>query len=264
MGFRSVLAIAVILGLAFGAGIGAWQNSSGANASASLSSINGSARGAATQGGAAQGASGQQQVGNRPTIGVVEKIASNEFSVKEQGSSSTVTVRFNEKTTFRKQEAGSIADLKQGERIVVRGEAAADGTVKAAMIQIGAESMQGGFGGFQGGQGLQRGQRSAPSGTPAAGGAQGAAMVMGTVESIDGTNLTVKSQGSTQNTGQAAIKVSVPDTATIIKSVEAKPDDLKEGTFVTVMGNRGADGVLAASSVQIMRQSSLPSMRGSQ
>lgn len=261
--FRLMLAGVIVVGLAVGAGIGAFQAGSNGTVPvtvASAGNFSASASGQAGVAGPSQQQGGSPSAGqgtsSRPTMGVVERVGAQEFSVKEEGSSNATTVRVNDKTAFRKQGTGAISDIKKGDRIVARGEAGEDGVVKAASIQI--ISAEGGSAPVvmqPGSPGGQQRQGNFSGGANGAGRGQGSGFVMGTVESVEGNTVVVTPQGGMpgQSSSQSGpIKVSVADDASITKTVDGSLEDVKEGTSVLVVGPRGADGVVVASSVQIL------------
>jgi len=91
--------------------------------------------------------------------------------------------------------------------------------------------------------------------TPGAGGAFGARgqaggagvrpAATGTVESVEGTVVTIKTQ-------EGSVKVKVPETATIRKTISVGIADLKAGDNLTVMGQQESDGSITASALQLV------------
>lgn len=93
---------------------------------------------------------------------------------------------------------------------------------------------QGGFGGANG--------QAQPGANGRIGGQGG---VFGQIESIDAGALVIK-----DNNGQQT-QVKVTDTTLIQKQATVKLTDLATGETVIVSGNKGADGVITARSVQV-------------
>ena len=241
-----------MIGLGVGASIAAYQAST---RSGTLVASAASARGAnspTAQSGNASYSAGQQS-GARPIFGSVQKIGENEFTVTTSSGSDPVTVRVNDQTKFSKQVAATLSDIKQGDRITVRGESGTDGTIVSTSIQLISEE--------QGADGQSRAQR-VQSGGQAAGqpnsrsgqgsSAQGApGLVIGTVEGVADDAITVTKIGDTSGQN-ATVKVAVSDKTTITKTDAGSVKDLAEGNNVVVTGPRGADGVVVASNVQIL------------
>ncbi len=269
IGFRMMLIAVIVVGLVVGVGIGAFQGSSSKASVAAAAAGRNVARSGA--GGSFQQYGGQQS-GNRPTMGVVDKVGDQQISLKDPNSSNPVVVRLNDQTSYKKEAAGALSDIKKGERILARGEAGADGTLNATSIQIiaadanGGQSPMGGMGagGFQGGANGQQGQGNRQGGQ---GGNQNTSFEMGTVNSIDNNTISITPQGS-RSAGNgfqgAATKVAVSDKTTITKTVDGSLQDVKEGAFVVVTGPTGADGVMVASTVQILPSNASRTMRRGQ
>ncbi|MCL5960116.1 MAG: DUF5666 domain-containing protein [Chloroflexi bacterium] len=284
IGFNLMLAGTVVVGLGIGAALGAYQSSSKSPAALAAAPINGGS-------GAASGLSGggptSQAAGVRPTMGPVEKVGDNEFTVTVSDSSYPVTVRTNEQTQIRKQVAGAPTDIQKGQRITVRGQAAEDGTLSAASVQIGAE----GVGGQQAqrGQSLQSGSGMASqfgrggasqnggNGTPensragaSPGGRNGASqngaeVAVGTVQEVADNVVTITpggSQGGSQGQNRSSVKVTLSDQTVILKSDSGSFKDITEGAYVAVNGPRGADGVVVATGIQILPQEASHMTRG--
>ncbi|HEY9523826.1 MAG TPA: hypothetical protein VIR33_11355 [Thermopolyspora sp.] len=102
--------------------------------------------------GAAQRAGGQGTRGGRTgtgpgggaTIGTVKLVDGDKIYV-ETVSGSTVTVTTSKSTKIQVSKQGKAEDLKPGSTVIVQGEQAEDGTVKANTV---SESGAGGFRGF--------------------------------------------------------------------------------------------------------------------
>lgn len=115
----------------------------------------------------------------RGTIGKITAISGDTFTVSRQDGS-TVTVKLNDKTEFRKdRQPAKLADFKVGDFVMVRGEENPDHSVTAQMV--GSRSGNGGPGGGPG-QGGGRGQFM---------GEMGKDFVAGEVKSIEAPKLTV-------------------------------------------------------------------------
>ena len=267
--FTVMLIGVIIVGLAAGVGAGYFQATSSNSVAAAASAANG-ARAASFQSG-----SSQQTMG-RPVMGAVDKVGTQDFTLKEEAGSTAVTIRVNDQTSIRKQAEGSVADIKKGDRIVVRGDSGQDGALNASNIQImpadagnamseagsgqqrqsnsadqtGGQQRQGGPAGGAG----QRRQGGSPKGGANSGGAQAGNFMMATVDSVDGNTITVTplagmmGQASSQTSPQ---KVVISDKTSIAKIVDGTFQDIKVGEGVAVRGPRGADGVVVATNIDI-------------
>jgi flagellar basal body-associated protein FliL len=103
---------------------------------------------AAMPGGANRG--GQGAMAGNFTAGQVKSVNGNEVEVST--ATAVTKVKLTDKTQIEKTVAGTPADLKPGERVVIQGAKAADGSVEASMIQLGAGRFAGAGGQGQGGQ----------------------------------------------------------------------------------------------------------------
>jgi flagellar basal body-associated protein FliL len=106
--------------------------------------------GAAAMPGANNRAAGQGAQAGNFTAGQVKSVNGNELEIS---TATTVTkVKLTDKTQIEKTVAGTPADLKVGDRVVVQGAKAADGSLEASMVQLGAGRFAGAGGPGQGGQ----------------------------------------------------------------------------------------------------------------
>jgi hypothetical protein len=71
------------------------------------------------------------------------------------------------------------------------------------------------------------------------------ALVLGTVAAVEGNVLTL-------STTQGDLQVYVGDDITIRQTVEVAIEDLPDGTRITVIGQSGDDGVIAADTIQVI------------
>ena len=96
------------------------------------------------------------------------------------------------------------------------------------LAELRQQFQDGGAGGFGGGR---------PRGGFGGGGGQGG--LTGTIESIDGTTVTL-------NTSEGTLRVAITDETTIQKTVQVTAGDLVEGERLTVVGTPGEDGIVEA------------------
>lgn len=103
---------------------------------------------AAAPGGAARG--GQGAMAGNFTAGQVKSVNGNELEIST--ATAVTKVKLTDKTQIEKTVSGTAADIKAGERIVVQGDKAADGSLEASVVQLGAGRFAGAGGPGQGGQ----------------------------------------------------------------------------------------------------------------
>ncbi len=80
-------------------------------------------------------------------------------------------------------------------------------------------------------------------GQAGAGGFAGGGFTAGTIESIDGTTITIKAQNGTKT------KVSTSNSTRVSKTSRSSVSALKKGQAITVIGAAGADGTIAATAI---------------
>lgn len=268
IGFKLRLAGTIVVGLSAGAGLSIYQASHNQAIMVAATSMAMAGGPSTTQ---AAGPS-SQQVGGSSIIGVVERVGDREFTTKVNSSSTAVTVRFNDQTTIRRQIPGALSDVKPGQGVSVRGESDADGNIVAVSIQLVAMGADGVVA-SGGAEGQSRGQRSqagrgdstqggmgdsmqgamhgsAPGGTggPAQG---GAGVVIGTVDNVANNVISITRMGGGSDQ-KSPVSVTVSDKTTILKTSAAASKDIIEGTYVLAVGPRGADGVMGATSIEIL------------
>jgi len=106
--------------------------------------------GAAAMPGTNNRAAGQGASAGNFTAGQVKSVNGNELEIST--ATAVTKVKLTDKTQIEKTVAGTSADLKVGDRVVVQGAKAADGSLEASMIQLGAGRFAGAGGPGQGGQ----------------------------------------------------------------------------------------------------------------
>ena len=276
--FIGVVALGFVLGVALAAGTPLGKDSgqaaqpaqsatgnpaaASANANAPAQAATATVPGNTTTGDRAAAFQGQSGAMRPVANGPVEKVEGNLITIKAQEGS--VKVNVPDGVTIRKTVTAALTDVKAGENVVVTGERQSDGTVTATTVQLGAGgaasivefqttpgAAQGRGGDAAAGARTRGGTpgpgtASGPGGTPAAG---GTAMIMraltnGTVESVEGTTMTVKTQ-------DGSVKVKVADGTAIRKTVSVGVGDIKPGDNLVIMGDRGSDGTITASNVQV-------------
>ena len=185
------------------------------------------APGAAITPPAGQGSGPGRAFAGRGTVGTVQSVDDSTISVTTQDGT-MVKATVNEATVYQQIEAITAADLKVGDAVVVMGQQGADGTITAQTVQVGGAAA--GAAQLLGAGGRQ---------------ATGVRAVAGTVQKIEGAVLTIAQQD-----GQT-VTVTLASDARLTKTVAASLSDVKAGQQVTITGQPGADGVIAATMVQI-------------
>lgn len=272
--FKLALATVIVIGLGSGAGFAAYQADQ--KSAAPALAVGAPKAGAVPVIAQTNGATSAQQTAGRTVMGVVEKVADREFSVRSNSGEAPATVRVNDQTAIRKQVAGTVADIQPGERISVRGERQSDGTVTAASVQVGGS---GGpmpmFAPAAGGQ--ARGQSEQPEAKTGRGGSkQGSSsasrqeqtggsmpggLVVGTVESVSDNVITLARTGAPADQNSPA-KITVLESASISRQGSVDFEEIVAGTNVLAVGPRGVDGVIVATTVQILSAETGQTMRG--
>jgi len=134
-------------------------------------------------------------------------------------------VQVPESARIEQEGKGAIADLKAGISVGVTG--LPDGTAKSIRI-------------FPTAQGTPR-----PGQIPMAGPEQGNIMTNAVVDSFDGKTLNLTAAGS-------KFSITVPPEAEVLKPLPATFADLAAGKRVLAAGATGPDGVLTATSVNVL------------
>ncbi|MEO8286084.1 MAG: hypothetical protein ABI670_06575 [Chloroflexota bacterium] len=204
-------------------------------------------------------------------FGTVEKVDGNKLTIKALVDGAESVIQVSDTTTIGKQAQAQASEIKVGDTVTAIGTKDSSGsTINAQSVQIGGGGFGGGFGAGRGG-GFGRfngtpgtrpngGTGAFPSGTPPAGfvrgngqggpNAQGTPGVArdfasGSVEKIDGSDVTVKSADGSS----ATFKIGA-DTR-IQKQVQIKVGDIKQGDNVTAAGQQNGD-IFEATSLEIV------------
>jgi hypothetical protein len=191
---------------------------------------------AGTPAGQASGARGPNS-GNF-AAGQVQKIDGNMIQVSTPNNGA-LTIQANDQTQVQKLGQGTLADIKQGETLIVQGTKGSDGTFAAQAIRIGGRGgngpRPGGSGqGRSGGNGQNGGRQFNPDN-----------MAFGQVNQVSGNSV----QLSTPDNGTLAVTVS--DQTQIQKMVLGSLSDIQTGERVSAQGTRGSDGTFMAQVIQI-------------
>lgn len=206
------------------------------------------------QGTVTPGAGGLGDVALSGIMGTVEKVEDNKLSIKNPIDNSTSIVELADGGKVTKQAEGQASDIKIGDDI------AAFGSKNGNNLKAEAVSLGGGLTGDGAGPvrmerplGGDMGDYATPAlgggFQPAGGQGQGGDMidagtmpdvVLGTVERIDGSTLTVKTKD-----GTAAVQLR--ESTKVHKQVEISLSDLKPGEMIMATGSRLGDTFKATS-----------------
>ena len=152
-------------------------------------------------------------------VGQVESVEGDVLVVVNQNGEQ-VNVQTTDETVIQKYASVTAAELEPGERVTVSGSENEDGSITARSVQVAAQNLFDGQGGF----------------------------VVGQVESVEGDVLIVVDQNGEQT------RVETDETTTIGKSVSISVDDLGQGERVAVFGTENEDAILTAFMVQVSSQ----------
>jgi hypothetical protein len=218
--------------------------SSGGSTPAAATTGNGSSSNGGTATGGANGNGGFQ--GRLPgTSGAITAIDGTTLTVKDrQNQSVKVTTTGSTRITVEKTVA--VSDIAKGDRISVTGTQS--GTTIAATrisimdLRLGSQRRR-----FQGGSTSGGANANGPpNGFTPPGGANRrppGGFTFGTVTKVDGSTITISGFN-----GSATTVTTTPST-TVTKSVQGSLTDLKVGQNVRAVGSTGADGSVAADSI---------------
>jgi hypothetical protein len=175
-------------------------------------------------------------------MGQVASINGTTMIVQGQGQQSTVfTVTLTDNTRITKQTTVDIASAPVGESISAVGTL--DGDVfTATQVRIGATTAAGGPGAGLQGQG-GNGRQPQPNGTAQPGGNRGQRLV-GAIEQVSGSTLTVKTAEGT------IVQVHLADNGQATQQVAGTQADITVGAQVMVIGAQ-KDSVVTATQVNV-------------
>jgi hypothetical protein len=190
--------------------------------------------------------------GGRGTAGTITSIDGStltlEATARDSGDTSTVTVETSDETTVSESVEGSLADLEEGDNVLIMGTSA-DGTVTAQRIVDSGdvEATGPGAGGGTGAPPEGMGTPPEGMGTPPEGmGTPPEGMgtpTVGTIASIDGSTFVVETSDG------GSVTVTASDDTTITVTKQLTMDDLATGDTITVTGTT-SDATVSASSIR--------------
>jgi len=191
------------------------------------------------------GSAGPGMPGPGPA-GTVTEVGTSGFSL-ETRSGDTVEVTTSGATTFVNASSGSVDDVQEGDRVVAFGERS-DSGVAAQRLVTGDEDLL--PVGGPGGQGMPDGQGSpGAQGMPAGGPIAG--VVAGVIRSIDGSALTISTDGGD------TVTLTTSSSTKVEHLQAARASDLEVGDDVMVVGT-ASDSTVAATRVRIGALDVLP------
>ncbi|HKD66690.1 MAG TPA: DUF5666 domain-containing protein [Candidatus Binataceae bacterium] len=183
----------------------------------------------------------------RGTAGTITAINGDTLTVKLAMNDSTVTVKLNDKTEYRKdREPAKLSDLRVGDFVMIRGEHTSESEVTASAVMTGPP----GGGRFA--------MRAGPGGEGMANGNMadlGKTFIVGEVKAIDGAKITVHRPDDQDQTIQADENTSFRKAGESITLPDIKAGD-------TIMG-RGAvkDGVFVPATINVVDPQRMQMMR---
>ena len=202
----------------------------------------------------AGGNGGRGQFGQNRLIGTLAEIDGNDIMVET--SQGRVSVIANASTSVQKTVTGNIGDLKAGIQVSITGQRGPDGMIQAQNVIVLAQGVGGlfgqgdsanggGLGGQNGGQGSGRQGGGAEGAGSAGNGQTGPGAVVGTIDSIEGGVVTVKT------TQGIMLKASVGADVPVQQTIAGGLQDLKIGLRLSIVGQRDANGVVQAQTILI-------------
>lgn len=236
--FALLLVGVVIVGLAIGVGLGAWQNQGKSSAPVIAQGLQ---SGSAPTGSTPAAGSQTGQTSDRSTVfGTIQTVSDKSFVLGTQSGS--VRVNVPDEARILKASAGSVDQIKVGDGVLATCQKAQDGSLSADSLEVGPPETITAFEG----QGLGRrllGGAATPQAQP--GNVPQRERVLGTVEVVGDKEITIK-------TDSGSTKVKLSDKATVRTATAGSMADLKTGTSVVVIGKRDSDGTVVASIVRLM------------
>lgn len=188
--------------------------------------------------------------GNQPmrgTAGTITAINGDTLTVKQAMSDSTVTVKLNDKTEYRKdREPAKLSDLKVGDFVIIRGEHTSESEIAASAVMAGPP----GGGRFfvstgTGGDAMVTNNAAD----------LGKTFIVGEVKVIDGAKITVHRPDNQDQTIQADENTSFRKAGESITLPDIKAGD-------TIMGHGEVkDGVFVPATINVMDPQRMQMMR---
>jgi hypothetical protein len=174
----------------------------------------------------------------RGTAGTITAINGDTITVKQAMNDSTVTVKLNDKTEYRKdREPAKLSDLKIGDFVIVRGEHSSENEINASAVLAGPP----GGGRFV--------MRTGPDGEGMINGNMadlGKTFIVGEVKAIDGAKITVHRPDDQEQTIQADENTSFRKAGESITLPDIKIGD-------TIMGRGDVrDGVFVPATLNVV------------
>jgi len=236
--FALLLVGVVIVGLAIGVGLGAWQNQGKSSAPVIAQALQ---SGSAPTGSTPAAGSQTGQTSDRSTVfGTIQTVSDKSFVLDTQSGS--VRVNVPDEARILKASTGSVDQIKVGDGVLATCQKAQDGSLSADSLEVGPPETTTAFEG----QGLGRrllGGAATSQAQP--GNVPQRERVLGTVEVVGDKEITIK-------TDSGSTKVKLSDKATVRTATAGSMADLKTGASVVVIGKRDSDGTVVASIVRLM------------
>jgi len=158
------------------------------------------------------------------------------------GASGDTTVTYGDATMISETRSETVANITVGECIAATGTAQSGGGIAVDSVRV-SQQINGSCAGGFGGGGPRPSPRPGFSPPPQF---ANRAAVRGTVESVSGTSVTVKSASG------AAQVITIPTTVTVTVLQTVQPSSLETGQCVLAIGSRSASGNVSARSITIV------------
>src|SRR5215469_2600329 len=172
---------------------------------------------------------GQTQRGPS-VVGTIQTINGSTITVQPASGDAVATVQITDSTAIRKDVAQTIDAVKPGMSVLAIGQQNGN-TFEARLIQLRTQAPPRNGGNGQGGNGARGGQN-------------GTSFVGGTVDSVSGNTIAVKtSEGS-------SVQVQLASNGRVVEQTSGSTSDLKQGEYVVATGQKQGD-ILVASSLNL-------------
>ncbi|MFL5731680.1 MAG: hypothetical protein ACJ78Q_00650 [Chloroflexia bacterium] len=185
-----------------------------------------------------------------PVFGSVESASPDSLVITNSMDNTKTNVKINNDTKITKQVAAQLSEIKKGDKVVATGQEDGD-AVAALLVQLGVDSTGGPMPFF--GAPVTIGGPGPAQGGPAPDSAQPQQMQLtgkpktaaGTIDTIDGSNLTIKLEDGTTTL------VKITNNTHLQRTEDVQASDIKTGDSITAEGTHNGD-TLEATQITVM------------